>query len=278
MWFARRSSRRLLFIMSRFCLIFCVCVLLLFAVLHLPLVSVRSVHINPESDITEMLQEDVVRYIEDLLDDSWLIVPGSVRYYFQRGKVVDMIRQEFLHLDHVEIENKFFNTWHITATNREIFGTYCALSRCLLVDTDGFIFGETDAVRTGRELKISGEVAVGDYLFMPTGENEEHFYKIHEVLQFLEERGLFIEYIAVRKGGYDAHIQSTGGVSVWIDMSENPYDIMRALHATLVEIFPDSDSRSEIASIAICDPLQVYWTSREPLQWGCRERNGGTGL
>ena len=244
------------------------------ALTHLPLISVRSVEIDPESEGTEILHAEVLAHTRALLGEYRYGIKNSVRYLFRPGIVEDGIREKFLHTDVVTISTHFFNRWSILLRKRETFGTYCAESACFLIDMNGLVFAKTDTVKPGRVVEISGDIAIGDYLFADgsaDGTGALNFMKLERILTYMEDRGIFVRAVAVRRGSHDVHITAENGPGVWINMNESIYDITRALHITFFEVFPGREERKSVSSLIICDPLNPHWKSGRPWDRGCKD-------
>ena len=277
---ARRSNRRRLSGFFRVSVAVAVLAAVSVSLMHLPLIAVQSVEIDPASEGTEILHEEVLAYTRGFLGEYRYGIRNSVRYFFRKGAVEERIRERFLHTDTVTITGRFFNRWSVLLMKRETFGTHCDGAACFLIDMNGLVFANTDTVRPGRVVTVSGGVSVGDYLFADEdgagGTGADNFRKLEKVLTYMEERGIFVRAVAVRKGSHDVHITPEANPGIWINMNESIYDITRALHVTFFEVFPEEERKS-VSSVIICDPLNPHWKSGQPWERGCRDLGGESG-
>ena len=307
---SRRSNRRHFSVAFHILVLISISIAFLVGVAHLPFLSVQSVRISGESDISPALQQEVRAYVDGVLGSYYrYIIPGTTRYLFKEKEIERNIQGHFLYIDTADIENNSFNVRSLTLKKRDTFGTYCNASTCFLIDTNGLVFDMTETIRIGQKVVVVGDIDVGEYLFMDTasddrlsaageGEGESagmsddseqpgaeyihntdsvddsetgaaDFRKISDILTFLEERELFADYISLRKGSRDVHIQLLDGIGVWVNTTETLHDIIRALYVTFDVTFPDEESRSEVSSIVLCDSQKVFWTPGDPWEKGC---------
>lgn len=84
LWLARRSSRRRLTHIIGILLFIILCPTLLFAALHVPLLSVRAVNIIDESGVVGVMQDELHEYTENLLDGYWYFIPNKMRFFFSK--------------------------------------------------------------------------------------------------------------------------------------------------------------------------------------------------
>ena len=273
LWLGRRANQRSIMRSGSLLLLLIAIPIVIFAALHIPIISVSSVQVSEESDVTDVLGMEAQLHVEDMLFGYWYGIPNATSLFFQKERVARTLEEEFSHIGEVEIHSGLFGVWSIVIGEKKIFGTHCTDVGCLHIDQRGVIFAESDLMQIGRRLILLGDVTVGDSLFPVTADMETDFLKIQEVLHFLEDEGVAIESITVQKGEHDVHIETDDGFGIWVDLSEGLYDIIQALYVTLVEVFPDQEGRAGVSSIILCDPLQVYWTKDVPWTRGCLEQD-----
>lgn len=274
LWFARRANRHHLSILLRLLISLIFIFGFIFGIAHLPLITVRTVHITPDSDITDILQKEILTCVNKELNTYTYGIPGSVRHFFNKEKIETMLREKFLSIKTADIEKKFFNEWHITVEKRETFGTACTETNCLLIDTSGLIFGKTPMIKVGHPVTFVGDGDIGDYLFTEntTAENQntgaEDFQKIEKIIDFLKKEELFIDNITIQQGNRDIYIKLENGIGIWIDTTENVWDITRLLHIAFSDkVFTEEEIN--FSSIVICDPFNLYWTPDVQWKKGC---------
>ena len=257
-WFSRRSNRLLISGFIRFFLALFVVVGVVWGALHLPFISVRSVSMTLESDVDRVLRGEVLAYAEELLNERVYGVKGKTRFFFRRNEFEALLRERFLKADTVSVTSDFWNAWYITVMRRYSFGTYCADSRCLLVDTKGVAFVETD-MRIGVPLIVSDGLTLGEYVFGSDPNAVEDFGKVSEIVLFLENDGLFTEYVSLRRDTRIVHIKLENTIGIWLDADEALYDTTRALYVVFQEIFADPKALKDIVSVDVRDPLSVVY-------------------
>lgn len=257
-WFSKRSNRRLLSGVIRGFLIFLVLIGTAWGMLHLPFISVRSISVSPESDADRALQNEVLAFAEEMLDERVYGVKGKTRFFFKMSTFESMLQDRFLQTDTVRIESGFWNKWRIFVTQRHSFGTSCIDEHCLLVDVNGIAFMNTD-MHIGTVLTVSDGLMLGEYVFGAVAGAVADFRKIPEIVLFLENNGLFVEHVSLRKDTRVVHIELENTIGIWLDTSEALYDTTRALHIVFEEVFADPDARKDIVSVDVRNPLSILY-------------------
>ena len=270
-WFGRRTRRDRLYRIVRIVLYVVAVFLFFIGIAHLPLISVRSVEVHPDSTVTGVLQDDVVLYVRTVLDEYQYVIPGSTWYFFRKGAIEEMLLERFLYIDAVTVEWEFFNRWVVLLSEREVFGSYCDDRYCFLIDQSGLVFSRSDAGQVGFDVRVVGDIGIGEHLFDDAGDSKAHsFEKTKEIITFLEEElGLPVEFITVREGGHDVHVRLLNGIGIWINTVESIHSITRALYVAFSGVFPDEESRAEVSSLAVCDPLRILWKPGQDWDQGC---------
>ncbi len=279
-WFARRANRRLCSFLIRGLVSLLAVFLVAYGVVHLPLITIQAVRVTPESDITEILQKEILIYVNNVLGEYKYGIPGDVRYFLGKHTIENMIQKKFLYIETARIDKEFFNEWHLTVKRRKVFGTTCNEEQCLLIDMNGLIFGTTDTMKMGHSVSIADDVSVGEYLFAENESDDtekngvEDFRKIEKIAAFLEKDALYVRRITVQKGNRDVYIELENSIGIWINTTESLWDITRALHIAFSEkVIGEDGIGANLSSIVICDPFRVYWTPDVPWKKGCRVLN-----
>ena len=266
-WFSKRANRRAFF----FCLKFVVTLVVIFGgvygALYSPVLTVQSVKFSADSGIDDDKRREVLAYVDELFADREYGISGRTRYLLRRDVVRDMLAERFTEFKRVDIAYEFFNVWRIAVEKREPFGTVCAgeAGECLFVDTDGIVYMRSrDGVRVGVSLYVRDALTVGEMVF---AENEEtaarDFGTLVGVVQELEENGLFVDQVAVRRDSRLAHIQMNNGIAVWMDASETLYETTRALYVVFQEVLDDESKRDSVISVDVRDPKSILYEEKE---------------
>ena len=233
----------------------------MFGILHLPLISIRSVSIAPESDVGHALRTEILTYTNQTLRKRIYGVPGKTRYFFKKSNLETMLREKFLQAENITIESQFLNKWRITAKKRKSFGTYCTKTHCLMIDTKGVAFIKTDIV-VGSILNIADQLHLGDTVFGSDTAAVTDFQKISEAVLFLENDGLLVKDISLRRDTRVVHIKLENGIGIWLDTSEALYDTTRALHIVFEEVFSNPKKQAEIISVDVRNPLSILYEKK----------------
>ena len=232
-----------------------------FGVLHLPIISVRSVTIDSASDIDSTLRDEILVYAEGVMRERVYGVPGKTRYFFYKDDFEKMLRERFLRARGITIESHFFNIWRITANRRYSFGTHCTDARCIVVGKDGFVFMETD-IQVGNALSISDSMGVGEYVFGADAAAITDFKKVPEAIVFLERGGMPVKQVSLRRDTRVVYVELVNGIGIWLDASEALYDTTRALHIVFEEVFSDPKKQAAIVSVDVRNPLSILYEQR----------------
>ena len=260
-WFSRRSTRRVLRMTIKIFLAIVISGIAMFGIVRLPLISVRSVSITPKSDVNHLLRTEILAYTNQTLRKKVYGIPGKTRYFFKKGNFEAMLRKKFLQAEDITIESQFLNKWHITAKKRKSFGTYCTNTHCLMIDAKGVAFIKTDIV-VGRILNIADQLQLGDAVFGDDEVAATDFQKISEIVLFLENGGLLVKDISLRRDTRAVHINLENGIGIWLDTSEALYDTTRALHIVFEEVFSDPKKQAEIISVDVRNPLSILYEKK----------------
>ena len=260
-WFSRRSNRLLVFKSARFFVVFFILVVVVWTALHLPFVSVRSVSITSESDADQPLRNAVLVHAENLLDERMYGIRGRAHFFFRKDVFESRLREHFLQADTITVSSDFWNKWYITVMRRHTFGTHCTGSHCLLVDTKGIAFTETD-MHIGVPLTVSDGLTLGESVFGSDADSVEDFGKIPEIVLFLENNGLFAEYVSLQGDIRIVHINLKNSIGIWLDADKALYDTTRALYIVFQEVFTNPEALADIVSVDVRDPLSIIYERR----------------
>ena len=229
--------------------------------LHLPFISVRSITISPESSIDQAVRAEMLASAKRTLNERVYGIPGRTRYFFKKQQFENILREAFLQTDTITIESSFFNKWQILAKKRTTFGTQCIGMQCLVIDTKGKAFMETD-ITVGNTLIIADTIYLGDYVFGSTESAIIDFQKIPEVIHYLENSSFFVKSVSLRRDTRVVYIKLENGIGIWLDSSEALYDTTRALHIIFKEVFSDPAKQAEIVSIDVRNPLSILYEKK----------------
>ena len=229
--------------------------------LHLPFSSVRSISIAPESDVDQAVQTNILTYAKHVLSDREYGVPGKTRYFFNKQKFENLLQATFLQVDAITVESDFLNKWHIIAKKRRSFGTHCINGQCLVIDTKGMAFMETD-ITVGSVIIVAGSLHLGEQVFGSDESAVTDFQKIPEIVHYLESGGFLVKTVSLRRDTRVVHIKLENDIGVWIDSSEALYDTTRALHIIFEEVFSDPKKQAEIVSIDVRNPLSMLYEKK----------------
>lgn len=229
--------------------------------LHMPFSSVRSISIAPESDVDQAIQTDILTYAKNMLSDQEYGVPGKTRYFFNKQKFENLLRERFLQADAITVESDFLNKWRIIAKKRESFGTHCANTQCLVIDTKGMAFMETD-ILVGSAIVVADSLHLGEQVFGSDESAVTDFQKIPEIVRYLEGGGFLVKTVSLRRDTRVAHIKLENGIGVWLDSSEALYDTTRALHIIFEEVFSDPKKQAKIVSVDVRNPLSMLYEKK----------------
>ena len=205
-----------------------------------------------------VLRAEMLTHAKKTLDKRAYGMSGKTRYFFKKGDFEASLREMFLQADTITIESSFLNKWHIVAKRRKSFGTHCTNARCLVVDTKGVAFMEADIV-VGNILNISEGLHLGDAVFGSDETAVTDFQKIPEAVQFLEDGGMLVEVVSLRRDTRVVHIALENGIGIWLDTSEALYDTTRALHIVFEEVFSDPEKQAGIVSVDVRNPLSILY-------------------
>ena len=229
--------------------------------LHLPFSSVRSISMAPESDVDQAVQDNILTYAKSILSNREYGVPGKTRYFFKKQKFEDLLRATFLQADAITVESDLLNKWRITAKKRRSFGTHCADMQCLVIDTRGMAFMETD-ITVGSVIVVAGSLRLGEQVFGSDESAVTDFQKIPEIVRYLESGGFLVKTVSLRRDTRVVHIKLENGIGVWLDSSEALYDTTRALHIIFEEVFSDPKKQAKIVSIDVRNPLSMLYEKK----------------
>lgn len=260
-WLLRRSTQRLLRICIRSMLMVAAIVIITATAFHLPFISVQSITIAPESDINQVVRTKILTYAEKTLSERAYGIPGKTRHFFKKQEFEDMLRTNFLQADAISVRSSFLNKWHIIAKKRASFGTYCRNTQCLIIDTNGMAFMETD-IQVGTTLAVSNKMRLGDQVFGDDASAITDFQKIPQAVQYLEEGGFLVKRVSLRRDTRVVHIELENSIGIWFDTSEALYDTTRALHIVFEEVFSDAEKRAEIISVDVRNPLSILYEKK----------------
>ncbi len=259
----RRSTQRALRFATRIFLVISIVAIVAATALHLPFVSVRSISIAPESSIDQAVRAEMLAYAKRMLKKRVYGVSGKTRYFFKKQEFEDLLRTTFLQADAdtIRVESDFLNKWRIVAKERASFGTYCQGARCLIIDTKGVAFMETD-ITVGNTLVISDTVHLGSRVFSDDESAVKDFQKIPEIVHYLESGGFLVKTISLRQDTRVVHIELENGIGIWLDSSEALYDTTRALHIVFEEVFSDTEKQATIISVDVRNPLSILYEKK----------------
>lgn len=260
-WFSKQSSRRAIKKGIKSMLICAIIAGVFWAVVNLPIISVRKVTIAQKSTIHKTLQSEILTYAKSVLDEKVYGIKGKTRYFFRKNEFEKMLRDKFLQAGTISIESSMVNKWSIVVTRRNSFGTYCTKTSCLLIDVGGTAFMET-GIHIGTTIQISDNLSVGEQVFENEDRAKEDFSKVPEIVTFLEERGIPVLQVSLRRDTRVVHIALENGIDIWIDSSETLYDTTRALHVVFQEVFGDAEKQSKIASVDVRNPLSIIYENK----------------
>ena len=239
-----------------------------FAAVYSPLLSVRMVKIAPESDIDRDKRKEIITFVDDIFAERMYGIPGRMRYLFKRNEVTAMLTEHFTEFRRIEVQYVFFNIWSVVGETRQPFGTICMQDACLLVDTDGTVYmrsKRSDAhIAQSTALSVREVPRVGEPLFIDRPETAARdFGTLVGVVEFLEENGLFVNQVAVRRDSRLAHIKLNNGIAIWMDASEKLYDTTRAIHIVFQEVLKDAGVRGGIISVDVRKPNSILYEERQ---------------
>ena len=260
-WLLRRSTQKLLRITVRIFLTIIIVSIVVSVALHLPFTSVRSIVIAPESDINQTVRAEMLAYAKRTLDERIYGVSGRTRYFFKKREFEDLLRTVFLQADTINVESDFLNKWRIIAKERISFGTYCQNEQCLIIDTKGVAFMETN-ITVGNTIIILDVLHIGDQVFGGDKSAVTDFQKIPEIVLYLEGGGFLVKTISLRRDTRVVHIELENGIGIWFDSSEALYDTTRALHIVFEEVFSDPEKQAEIISVDVRNPLSILYEKK----------------
>ena len=260
-WLSRYENRRLAIGFLRTIGWTALFLAVLWGLLHLPVVSVRSVEVVDQSTTDGETRAEVIAFLADLMDEYRYGVRGSTRYFFKREEVADLVRSRFLKVGSIDIDAVFFNRWVVTVTGRKTFGTFCARDDdCYLIDPFGVMFSGT-TLPVGVTIRMAGDIRVGEAVFGSDADAWIDFNKITEAVRFLSQYDLVVREVSVRRDSRVVHVQLQNGVGIWIDASESLYDTTRALYIVFERVFIDDDRRS-VVSVDVRNPLNILYEKR----------------
>ena len=260
-WFLRRSTRRIFRLVIRIVLAGSIITVVTVIALHLPFSSIRSVSIAPESDVDQTIQADILTYAKNILSDQEYGVPGKTRYFFNKQKFEDLLQEAFLQADAITVESDFLNKWRIIAKKRESFGTHCTNAQCLVIDTKGVVFMETD-ITVGSTIVVADSLRLGEQVFGSDESAVTDFQKIPEIVRYLESGGFLVKTVSLRRDTRVVHINLENGIGIWLDSSEALYDTTRALHIIFEEVFSNPEKRAKIVSVDVRNPLSMLYEQK----------------
>ncbi|MDE0243551.1 MAG: hypothetical protein OYG31_02460 [Candidatus Kaiserbacteria bacterium] len=261
LWFSRHENRRLVVTALRGAGWFFLSVAVLWGTVHLPVISVNSVHIDDRTLTDQDLRSEVFSFVTDLLEGYAYGVKGSTRYFFKRDEVAAMVAERFPGIGSVTITRKFFNRWVITSSGRTTFGTVCSRGDCYLIDPYGIVFDQT-TLPAGTAITIDGDIRVGETLFGKSGDEKADFSKVVGTVQFLDSIDVAVDEVALKRDSRVVRIRLAGGIGVVIDASESLYDTTRALYVVFREVF-SHPRRQGVVSVDVRNPLSILYEKQQ---------------
>ena len=260
-WFLRKSTQKLLRILVRSVLGVAIIASITAVALHLPFISVQSINITPESDIDQAIRTNMLTYAKKTLNDKIYGIPGKTRYFFKKQEFESMLQANFMQADAISIRSSFLNKWHIVAKKRTSFGTYCQGTQCLIIDTKGFAFMNTD-IQVGTTITVSGTLHLGDQIFGKSASAIADFQKVPEIVQYLEDGGFLVKKVSLRRYTQVVHIELENSIGIWLDINESTHDTTRALHIVFEEVFSNPEKQAEIISVDVRNPLRILYEKK----------------
>ena len=261
LWFKRRSNRRKILFFIRFFTVIVLSLCVVWLVLHLPFLTVRSVSVSDQGSADQELRSDVLVYADTLLQERAYGLSGKTRYFFQRDEFVKMLRSRFLRARDIVLRTGFWGAWEVEVAQRETFGTFCVDEYCLLIDAAGFVFMET-TMHIGSDIRMFDGVSLGEYVFGADEEAVRDFSTISAVVLFLREKELPVSYISLQPDTRVVHLHLENGIGIWFDSSGALYETTRALHIVFEEIFSDAVAQAGIISVDVRNPVSIVYERR----------------
>lgn len=261
LWFSKKSNRQKVFFSIRFTLVTLLFIAIFWGISHLPFFAIKTITVSDQSDASQGLLDDILMYSETLLEERMYGLKGRTRYFFQRDKFEQTLREHFLQISSMNLEPDFLGSWKMLVTQRNTFGTFCTNEQCLLVDPTGFAFMETD-MHIGNDLRIFDSIALGEYIFSSDKGAIRDFSAIPAVILFLERKDLPVSYVSLRSDTRVVHLHLENNIGIWFDSGEALYDTTRALHIVFQEIFSDPIAQTNIVSVDVRNPLSIIYERR----------------
>lgn len=260
-WLLRKSTQKSLQMLVRTVLGVAIITIIAAAALHLPFITVQSITIAPESDVEQAVRTKILAYAEEVMSKRVYGVPGKTRYFFKRQAFENILRTNFLQANAISVKTSFLNKWHIVAKKRTSFGTYCPDTQCFIVDTEGVVFMKT-GIQVGVTLTVPETLHLGDRVFGDGASAKTDFQKIPEIVQYLENGGLLVKRVSLRRDTQAVHVDLENGIGIWLDVNESTHDTTRALHIVFEEVFSNLEKQAEIVSVDVRNPLSILYEKR----------------
>ena len=201
-----------------------------------PFVRIQNIDIaGTQAIVSQHIQQKSEAF---LLAKEVRIVPTDSIFFYDKASLHAELVETFARIDKLEIKTKWFQGLQIDIVERAGQYLYCT-DHCLSVDAGGKIIAQASEVAGLREYRLTGPARHLGGQVLET----DLFVRLNEFLDFLEPKGLQIDYVEL--GEYDVAILAlTGGEKIIFRVSNN-YEELYTNFTGLLENSDDFALRPE---------------------------------